>query len=36
MSEHRFFIVLPDHLCHQVKPIAQMKSKKNPEDPGYH
>src|SRR5437660_5117749 len=33
MSQHRFFIVLPDDLCHQVKPIDQMKSKKNPEDP---
>ena len=36
MSQHRFFIVSPDDLCHQVKPIDQMKSKKHPEDPGQH
>jgi DNA-binding transcriptional LysR family regulator len=30
------FIVLPDDLGHQVEPIDQMKSQKNPEDPADH
>ena len=32
ISQRRFFIVLPDDLCHQIKPIDQMKSNKDPKD----
>jgi hypothetical protein len=35
-SQRRFFIVLPDDLCHQIKPIDQMKSHKNPNEPTDH
>jgi hypothetical protein len=35
-SQRRFFIVLPDDLCHQIKPIDQMKSYKNPNEPTDH